>query len=88
MALRLTVLPGAALWSGLYAAGGYFLATEWERVELMIRRLGWAGAAMAAAAAGAWWVSRRRRVRRRDVVPIVATGQDAEQRRAGARTAW
>jgi uncharacterized protein (TIGR03382 family) len=54
-------LPAALLWSGLYAGGGYLLADQWERVELVIRQAGTAGFAAVAVALGLSWTVRRRR---------------------------
>ena len=57
-------LPAAVLWSGLYAAGGYLLADQWERVEQAIRQAGAVGIAVAAVAVGLSWTVRRRRLSR------------------------
>ncbi|HEU5315224.1 MAG TPA: DedA family protein [Chloroflexota bacterium] len=52
-------LPAAFLWSALYAGGGFLLASEWQNLELMLRRIGWAGAILLVIGAVAWWFSRR-----------------------------
>ena len=52
--------PAALLWSALYTGGGYFLASEWGRFELMLRRVGWAGALVIIGGALAWWYWHRR----------------------------
>jgi membrane protein DedA with SNARE-associated domain len=48
-------VPAAALWSSLYAGGGYLLARDWRDIELLIRRVGWAGAALVVAGALGWY---------------------------------
>jgi membrane protein DedA with SNARE-associated domain len=53
-------LPAAFLWSALYAGGGFLLASEWQNLELMLRRIGWIGAALLVAGGlGYWWWHRR-----------------------------
>lgn len=52
--------PAALLWSVLYASGGYFLAAEWQTLELAMRRLGWLGAAIVMIGALGWWYVHRR----------------------------
>lgn len=57
--------PAALLWAALYAGGGYYLAAEWSRLELALRRAGWAGAALLLIGAGTWLVQRWWRERSR-----------------------
>ncbi|HXI17845.1 MAG TPA: VTT domain-containing protein, partial [Chloroflexota bacterium] len=52
-------VPAAILWGGLYAGGGYYLAAEWGRVELALRRAGWVGAALLIVSALVWWLQQR-----------------------------
>jgi len=54
-------IPAALLWSALYAGGGYLLASQWQDLELLLRRIGWAGAGLLVIGAAAWWLSRRLR---------------------------
>ena len=49
-------LPAAFLWSALYAGGGYLLASEWQNVELLLRRIGWIGAILLVLGGGAYWL--------------------------------
>ena len=48
-------LPAAFLWSALYAGGGFLLASEWHNLELLLRRIGWIGAALLVIGGGAYW---------------------------------
>ena len=53
-------LPAAFLWSALYAGGGFLLASEWQNLELLLRRIGWVGAALLVVGGlGYWWWHRR-----------------------------
>src|SRR5688500_1504462 len=56
-------LPAAFLWSALYAGGGFFLASEWNSLELLLRRIGWAGAILLVVGGGAYWLWNRRLAR-------------------------
>ncbi len=65
--------PAAILWGTAYASGGYFLAAEWQTLELTLRRAGWIGLAVLLAGVGGWWYWRRWQSRRR-LRPVVAAG--------------
>jgi membrane protein DedA with SNARE-associated domain len=56
-------LPAAFLWSALYAGGGYLLAGEWQNLELMLRRIGWVGAALLVIGGGGYWLWHRKLAR-------------------------
>jgi membrane-associated protein len=53
-------LPAAFLWSALYAGGGYLLASEWQNVELLLRRIGWVGAVLLVVGGGGYWLWQKR----------------------------
>jgi membrane-associated protein len=53
-------LPAAFLWSALYAGGGYLLASEWHNLELVLRRIGWIGAALLIIGGGGYWLWHRK----------------------------
>jgi membrane protein DedA with SNARE-associated domain len=52
-------LPAAFLWSALYAGGGFLLASRWQNLELMMRRVGWAGAVLVILGGAGWYFYRR-----------------------------
>ena len=53
-------MPAAFLWSALYAGGGFLLASEWHNLELLLRRIGWAGAILLVLGGGAYWLWNKR----------------------------
>lgn len=66
-------LPAAFLWSALYAGGGFLLASEWQNLELLLRRIGWVGAILLVAGGAAYWFWQRNLSRQApDVAPDVA----------------
>ncbi|HEV2124700.1 MAG TPA: DedA family protein, partial [Chloroflexota bacterium] len=48
-------IPAALLWSSFYTGGGYLLAEHWDRLELALRRAGWAGIGVALLSGLSWW---------------------------------
>lgn len=52
-------IPAAMLWSAMYAGGGYLLAAEWQNVELLLRRMGWIGAAFIIVGGLGYWLWHR-----------------------------
>src|SRR6266508_159795 len=55
-------IPAALLWSALYVGGGYLLASQWQDLELLLRRVGWAGAILLLLAGAGWLLMRRLRL--------------------------
>lgn len=67
--------PAALLWGAAFAGGGYALAREWQTVQVMLRRAGWAGLAVFTAVVAAWWVVRTVASHRRATASSAARGQ-------------
>ena len=61
LAIEAIEVPAALIWSALYAGGGYVLGGELQTFELVLRRLGWFGAALVLAGFAAWWYRERHR---------------------------
>lgn len=53
-------LPAAFLWSALYAGGGFLLASEWQNLELLLRRIGWAGGILLVVGCVGYWFWRKK----------------------------
>ncbi|HEV2123158.1 MAG TPA: DedA family protein, partial [Chloroflexota bacterium] len=67
-------IPAALLWSAFYTGGGFLLAENWDRLELALRRAGWAGVIITLLSAGGWWLMRRYQQRQQLVMSQAPRG--------------